>query len=67
MEYIGYIILTGATIAWLYCMSAEIIDAFPFGTIVLAFILGCGFLFAKALKDRLSNKEDDRYSKEVDR
>jgi hypothetical protein len=30
-------------------------------------IIGFGFLFAKVIKDRLANKEDDHYSKTVDK
>lgn len=65
MEYIGYIILFLCTVAWLVLIFMEIIDT-TFGVIFLFFLVGFGFLFAKTLKDRIGNKEDDHYSKHVD-
>ena len=66
MEKIGYIILIIVAISWLIAMIAGMIAAFPFGTIGLVVIVGLGFLFAKALKDRLAARKDDRYSKDVE-
>ena len=67
MEYIGYVILFIATVAWLILMSYTSIKAFPWGLIGLLFIVGCGFMFAKALKDRLANRQDDHYSRDVEK
>jgi Tfp pilus assembly protein PilW len=43
------------------------VAAFPFGIIGLIVLTGVGVLFIKVLKDRLNNKEDDYYSKNVDK
>ena len=67
MEYIGYILLGIVAVIWLIAIVVGIIVAFPLGIIGLIAILGIGFLFAKVIKDRLDNKEDDHYSKTVDK
>jgi hypothetical protein len=67
MEYIGYILLAIVALCWLIAMIVGMIVAFPWGIIGLIAIIGFGFLFAKVIKDRLANKEDDHYSKTVDK
>jgi hypothetical protein len=67
MEYIGYILLAIVALCWLIAMIVGMIVAFPWGIIGLVAIIGFGFLFAKVIKDRLANKEDDHYSKTVDK
>lgn len=67
MEKIGYAILMFLVVCWLVAMVAGMIAAFPFGLIGLLALLGIGLLFAKVVKDRLANKEDDYYSKKVDK
>lgn len=67
MERIGYILLSIVAAGWLIAILAGMIATFPFGLIGLVVILGIGFLFAKVVKDRLENKEDDYYSKNVDK
>lgn len=65
MEKVAYIILTIAAIGWLIAMVVGMIAAFPFGLIGLVVILAFGLLFIKALKERLTSRKDDRYSKDV--
>ncbi len=67
MEYIGYLLLIIVVIIWIIAMIVGMIVAFPFGIIGLVAITGVGFLFAKVVKDRLSSKEDDHYSKNIDK
>ncbi len=67
MERIGYILLSVIAIAWILGIIAGMIAAFPFGLIGLIVLAGIGFLFAKVVKDRINNKEDDYYSKNVDK
>ncbi len=67
MERIGYILLSVIAIAWILGIIAGMIAAFPFGLIGLIVLSGIGFLFAKVVKDRINNKEDDYYSKNVDK
>ena len=67
MEKIGYAILIFIAVCWLLAIIAGMIVAFPFGLIGLLALLGIGLLFAKVVKDRLANKEDDYYSKNVDK
>ena len=67
MEKLGYIFLAVVAACWLLGMIVGMIAAFPFGIIGFVAILGLGFLFAKVVRDRLSNKEDDYYSKNVDK
>jgi len=65
MEYIGYILLAIVAACWLIAMLVGMVAAFPFGLIGLAALAGVGFLFAKVVRDRLANKEDDYYSKNI--
>lgn len=67
MENIGYILLGIAAICWIIAVIVGVIVAFPVGIIGLIAIIGIGFLFAKVIKDRLENKEDDHYSKSVEK
>ncbi len=67
MERTGYILLSIIAVAWISGMIAGMVAAFPFGLIGLIVLAGIGFLFAKVVKDRVNNKEDDYYSKNVDK
>jgi hypothetical protein len=67
MEYIGYFLLAIVVIIWIIAMIVGLIIAFPFGLIGLVAILGLGLLLIKVITDRLQNKEDDHYSKNVDK
>jgi hypothetical protein len=67
MEIAGYVILAIAAIGWLVIMITRMVEVFPEGVVGLIAILGLGILLIKALRDRLQNKEDDHYSKTVDK
>jgi hypothetical protein len=67
MEKIGYVLLSIVVVCWLVAMLFGMIAAFPAGIIGLVAIVGVGFLFAKVVQDRLGNKEDDHYTKNVDK
>lgn len=67
MEKIGYILLAIVAIIWIGAVIGGLIIAFPYGLIGLAGIFGLGFLLVKVISDRLSNKEDDHYSDNVDK
>jgi len=66
MEYIGYAFLVIVALIWIIALFIGMIAAFPYGLIGLIAIVGVGFLFAKVIKDRLENKEDDHYSDNVE-
>ncbi len=65
MENIGYILLGIAAVCWIIAVIIGVVVAFPVGLIGLIAIIGIGFLFAKVIKDRIGNKEDDHYSKNI--
>ncbi len=65
LERLGYLLLVIALIAWTYLMVKGLIQAFPEGVIGFIAIAGLGLLFIKVVKDRLRNKEDDFYDKNV--
>ena len=67
MEKTGYVLLAIVAIVYLLFMIGGLIVAFPWGIIGLILILGIGLLFIRVLRDRLSSKEDDYYSKNVER
>ncbi|MCS6946374.1 MAG: hypothetical protein NZM12_02020, partial [Steroidobacteraceae bacterium] len=66
-ERIAYSILGALAVLWLLAVLAGMVALFPFGLLGLAVGLAIGILFIKVLKERLANKEDDRYDKQVDR
>lgn len=66
MEYAGYVLLGIVVLIWIVALFVGMIAAFPYGIIGLIAILGIGLLFAKVVKDRLENREDDHYSDNVD-
>ena len=65
MEKIGYFLIGSVALVWIVGMVAGMIVAFPYGIIGLVVLAGFGLLFAKVLKERLSSKEDDYYSKNI--
>ena len=65
LEKIGYTFLIVALIVWIYLLINSLVDIFPEGIIGLIAIAGIGFLFIKVLGDRIKNKEDDYYDKNV--
>jgi hypothetical protein len=52
---------------YLVAMFVGMIAAFPFGLIGLLLIAGIGVLLVKVIKERMNNREDDYYSKEIDK
>ena len=66
-EKIGYTCLAVVALCYVAAMLVGLIAAFPFGLIVLLALLGIGVLFIKVLKERLGNKEDDHYSRNVEK
>ena len=67
MEKTGYILIGIVAIIWIFAIIFGLVAAFPFGLIGLIGITGVGFLFAKVIKDRIENKEDDYYDKNVNK
>ena len=67
MERVGLALLAVAAVAYIaLLLEASLADARA-GIMVLAVLGGCLLLFAQALKDRLGNKEDDYYSRNVEK
>ena len=67
MENIGYFLLAIVALCWLGAVLFGMISAWPYGLIGLIGISGVGILLAKVIKERLSNKEDDHYSENVEK
>lgn len=63
----GYSLLAIIVIIYLMAMIAGMIAVFPFGLLGLMLLAGLGILMVKVIKERLQNKEDDYYSKEIDK
>jgi uncharacterized membrane protein len=62
---VGYLLLIAAFIGYLVIVITGLVDSFPEGIVGLLAIAGLGLLFVKVLKERLSNKEDEHYSRNV--
>lgn len=67
LESIAYVLLGVVAAIWLIAMIAGMIAALPFGLLGLLAIVGLGFLFIKVLRERMTSREDDHYSKNVDK
>ena len=65
MEKIGYILLTAFYLLTLYLTLQEIQNLYPEGILILLVYSGLFVLLIKVIKERLNNKEDDYYSKEI--
>jgi uncharacterized membrane protein YkvI len=63
----GYSLLAIIMIIYMVAMFIGMIAAFPYGLLGLLFVAGLGILMVKVLKERMRNKEDDYYSREVDK
>jgi len=67
MENAGYILLGILAVVWIFAVIIGSIAAFPAGLVGLIMIIGFGLLFIKVVQDRLKNKEDDYYQKNVEK
>ncbi|MCF7740362.1 MAG: hypothetical protein K9N00_01080 [Candidatus Marinimicrobia bacterium] len=67
MEKTGYVLLIIVLLVWIGAIFMGMISAFPVGLIGIVALLGFGLLFIKVLKERLESKEDDYYSKNIDK
>ncbi|MGI9343745.1 MAG: hypothetical protein ACR2QV_12985 [Gammaproteobacteria bacterium] len=65
-EKIGYVLLGIVAACWLAVVLFGVVAALPYGIVGLVAIVGIGMLFIKVVRDRLRNKEDDYYSRNVD-
>jgi hypothetical protein len=63
----GYTLLAVIAALYIVALFIGIISTFPFGLVGLLLIAGIGILLVKVLKERMKNKEDDYYSREIDR
>lgn len=66
-EKIGYACLAVVAIAYIGVMLYGAVEAFPVGILILVALLGVGVLLVKVIKERLSSREDDYYSKNVEK
>jgi len=63
----GYSLLSIVAVVYLIAMFVGMIAAFPFGLLGLLLMSGIGVLLVKVVKERMRNKVDDYYSKEIDK
>ena len=65
MEKLGYFLITGFYVVLIVLTLQGIEEFYPEGLVLLLIYSGLFILYIKVLKERLGNKEDDYYSKEV--
>ena len=65
LAIVGYVLLIAAFIGYMVLIITDLIDVLPEGIGGLLAIAGFGLLLIKVIKDRLTNKEDNYYSKNV--
>ena len=65
MEKLGYFLITAFYVVLIVLTLQDIEEFYPEGLVLLLIYSGLFILLIKVLKERLGNKEDDYYSKEV--
>ena len=65
MEKLGYFLITAFYVVLIVLTLQDIEEFYPEGLILILIYSGLFILFVKVLKERLGNKEDDYYSKEI--
>ena len=65
MEKLGYFLITAFYVVLIVLTLQDIEEFYPDGLVLLLIYSGLFILFIKVLKERLGNKEDDYYSKEI--
>ena len=65
-EKIGYACLGLLALFYLGALIVGSVAAFPLGLLGLVALVGIGALAIKVIGERLRNREDDHYSKNVD-
>ncbi|MCL0033008.1 hypothetical protein M1N51_00625 [Peptococcaceae bacterium] len=63
MEKVAYILLAIVALFWLAGMFLGMIAAFPIGVVGIIGTMGIGLLLIKVIGERISNEEDDYYSR----
>jgi len=66
IEKVAYALLGFVSLLYLAVMVAGLIAALPWGIVGLFVIVGIGLLLIKVIRERIHNREDDYYSKNVD-
>ena len=66
MEKLGYLFLAIVAIIYFVAIMVGLIAAFPWGIIGFILLIGIGLLFIKVITDRLDNKEDNYYEKNIE-
>ena len=66
LERTGLLLLALAALGWLALFVGAAATSLPVGLIGLAALLGTALLLLRVLLDRLGNREDDHYDRNVD-
>ena len=67
VETIAYVVFGAVALVYLVVMVAGLIAIWPWGLVGLVVLAAGGALFIKVLRDRLTNPEDDYYSRNIDK
>jgi len=65
MEKLGYILLGSVMLLWLVGMIVGMIAIMPYGLVGLVAMAGAGLLLTKVLRERIANREDEHYDKDI--
>ncbi len=66
-EKVGYFCLGIIALIYIAAIIYGMVSALPFGILGLIGIVGIGALLIKVIKERITSKEDDYYSKNVEK
>ncbi len=66
-EKVGYALLIMVVGSYLVAMFLGLLALLPYGFVGLLLLLSIGVFMTKVVKERLANKEDDYYSKKVEK
>ena len=66
-EKIGYACLGIIAVLYIAAIIYGMVAALPFGILGLIGLVGIGALLIKVIRERLANRDDDYYSKNVEK
>jgi membrane protein implicated in regulation of membrane protease activity len=65
LEKLALICVVIFAVIWSSLLLASAVAAFPYGLIVLLALLVAGYFIYRVVRERMENKEDDYYEKNI--
>ena len=66
LDKLALICITVPVAIWIIAIVASALTMFPYGLLILIVLLIIGYFFYRVIKERIQNKEDDYYEKNIE-